>query len=50
MFARKQNFVWLVSSVKDSATTALTLMSREGREGGEGFFMDKIFDRSKINL
>jgi hypothetical protein len=20
------------------------------REGGEGFFMDKIFDRSKINL
>jgi len=25
-------------------------MSREGREGGEGFFMDKIFDRSKINL
>jgi hypothetical protein len=25
-------------------------MSREGREGGEGFFMDKNFDRSKINL
>jgi len=25
-------------------------MSREGREGGEGFFMDKIFDKSKINL
>jgi len=20
------------------------------REGGEGFFMDKIFDKSKINL
>jgi hypothetical protein len=25
-------------------------LSREGREGGEGFFMDKNFDRSKINL
>jgi hypothetical protein len=25
-------------------------MSREGREGGEGFFMDKNFDRNKINL
>jgi len=25
-------------------------MSREGREGGKGFFMDKIFDESKINL
>jgi len=26
------------------------MMSREGSEGGEGFFMDKLFDRSKINL
>jgi len=25
-------------------------MSREEHEGGEGFFMDKIFDWSKINL
>jgi hypothetical protein len=25
-------------------------LSREWREGGEGFFMDKIFDKSKINL
>jgi len=23
-------------------------MSREGREGGEGFFMDKNFDRSRM--
>jgi len=25
-------------------------MSCEGREGGEEFFMDKIFGKSKINL
>ncbi len=25
-------------------------ISREGCEGGEGFFMDKIFDSNKINL
>jgi len=28
----------------------LSREGRKGREGGEGFIMDKIFDRSKINL
>jgi hypothetical protein len=32
------------------AAPQLKNLSREGREGGERFFMDKNFDRSKINL
>jgi hypothetical protein len=30
--------------------SAAEKLSRDGREGGEGFFMDKNFDGSKINL
>jgi hypothetical protein len=39
--------VW---SYKDAAPTALKNLSRDGCEGGEGFLMDKNFDRSNFNL
>jgi hypothetical protein len=41
------------SGTLNGATGTVALpekLSREGREGGEGFFIDKIFDKSKINL
>jgi hypothetical protein len=41
------------SGTLNGATGTVALpgkLSREGREGGEGFFMDKNFDRNKINL